>query len=690
MLYDANGRPFTADPPSPHKVEDPLDGYTPERRTNPEYLDELRALVASYESGRMDADLMAGVNMDGFANELTGLGTVQFDKTLGGRPGGPAYAVYLLNWWEAEARYRGSDLGRNIVEKIPDEMTRRGWDIEVQPAEDDISIAGDAGAHVDACQREPRRAAAGWRKVARSGRLDGRQRTIARERARRWDAVAAGEIPAAAAPPPPPGPLPKVNDEGTDLVEAMEKWADQLHVQQAVNTALRYERAYGGGCIFIGVDDGDRPLTEPLDPDKVRAITHLTVLRGGVDGEAVMWRPYNDPRRPKYGDPEIYQIRNTSVQLARPPAPGEGPVSQTMPLGPGGSTIFWVHETRLLVFNGEPTSRDAQQQMRGWGDSVFTRVNQSLSQYEQSWQAVTVLMQEASIATLAIPGFAKALAEKGPAARASYLQYAQMQALLQSVAKMRYIDKDQEFKRESPSLTGLAEILREMATKLAAGSDEPVSVMFGNLSGGLGAKEDPSMRSFYDRIEGKQETKLRPVLEYLYRLMWRAKNSPTKGHEPERWGLYFRPLWQLTELEQADLRQKTSAADASDITAQIVTPEEVAATRYGGPEYNPGPIVLDLDARTGAHLRAEETAARNAANVQQQPNAPGTPGFPAKEAPPGWGAASEHVPPLTAMPSDPITAAPTSTPSEVRQTGAGGKPLPPKEQIGSGGTPERG
>ena len=55
MLYDASGRPFTADPPSPHKVEDPLDGYTPERRTNPEYLDELRATLVAAAPAQEDA-----------------------------------------------------------------------------------------------------------------------------------------------------------------------------------------------------------------------------------------------------------------------------------------------------------------------------------------------------------------------------------------------------------------------------------------------------------------------------------------------------------------------------------------------------------------------------------------------------------------------------------------------------------
>ena len=671
MLYDQHGQPLAAD----RVLRDPVDGYEVRREIIPEFRDELTAHVDAAQSGRMDGALLSGANLDGFVNELSGLGTTWADKTRGGLAGGPRFALYRLNSVEAEARYRGSDLGRGIVEKIPDEMTRRGWDIEVQPSEEEAAQASDPRAHADAARANPLPAAAGWRKWSRSGRLDGRQRRIAKDRARRWDDVARGVLPAAAAPPPPPGPLPEVNDAGLDLGEAMEKWAGAIGVAAAVNQALRWERAFGGAAIFIGVDDGDTPLTEPLDFGKVNAVTHLTVFRGGWDGEVVMWRPYNDPRKPKFGLPEIYQVRNMSVQLARPPAPGEGPVSQALPSGPAGSTIFYVHESRFLIFDGEPTSREARQEMRGWGDSIFTRVNDPLLQYEQTWSAVAVLMQEFSVATLSIEGFSKALAEKGAAARESFIQLARLHAITQSVARMRYIDSKETFTRVTASVSGVAELLREWNLRIAATSDTPASILFGRISGGLGANEDPSMRGFYDRIAGKQENRLRPPLEYLYRLAWRAKNSPTKGREPDRWALLFRPLWQLTETEQAELYSKYAAADKAYIDMGALTPEEVAAHRFGGPEFNTSSVVIDLAARESMAAMSQTApaappgggddddaaAAANAASANPlrvpvtSQAAGGASGAPARPA----------IPPMTAMPSDPITGDPQSVASNV-------------------------
>lgn len=671
MLFDSHGYPVTAPDPV---ARDPITGYAPAEAPllTEEFRRDAADLVDAIRSGRLDsADaLLSGAHLDAFVNALTGLGTVEYDKTLGGYGGGPGVRVNIRSFYENEARYRGLDIGRGLVERIPDETTRRGWDLEVQPEDDEIEVAADPIAHADAARAQPRRAAAGWRLAARSGRLDARQRFVARERGRRWDDVASGLLPVEAAPPPPPGPLPKINDDGVVLVEAMEKWAKELGIRDAVNQALRYERAYGGGAIFIGVDDGGMKLTDPLDVKRINAITHLTVMRGGFDGEVVMYRPYNDWKKANYGKPEIYTVRNMSVQVGRPPAPGEGAIVQTMPSGPGGSTIGWVHESRFLIFDGEPTSREAKQQLLGWGDSVFTRANDALSQYEQIWNAVAIIMQEFSIATLAIEGFAKALTEKGVAARDQFLQVARLQAITQSVARMRYIDSKEKFDRTTASVAGVGEILSAAATRVAATVETPVSVLFGKLAGGLGAAEDPTLRSFYDRIAGEQENRVLPPLDRFYRLGWLSKNGPTKGVEPKRWGIYFRSLWQLTELEEAELRSKTALADVAEVNAGIVTPEEVAATRYGGTEYNTGPIVLDTEGRSAQASQQRESAARAAERAQAVPAVESAPGSaPASPALPATGAAAvAPIPPMTAMPSNPITGDPSAVPSVVGPT----------------------
>lgn len=662
MLVDSRGNPIAS---SPAPVVDAFDGYNP-----------VNARADAASDPNVNGALLGGpeldrfaARLDGYVNGVTGLGDPNVDKAMGGLPGGPSFVLYRMNGRECEARYRGDDIGRNAVDKYPDEMTRRGWDVEVQPTEEEEQIAADPAAKMDAARRDPRRAAAGWRQQARSGRLDSAQRRACSERARRWDAVAMGAVPPEAAPPPPPGVLPKINDEGQTIAEATAKIDRKLGLVAAVNQAMKYERAFGGGCVFMGVDDGNRPLTEPLDPSRVRRITHLTPMRGGFDGPVIMWRPYRFAICRDYGRPEIFQVRNLTVPIAATPAPGENLPSSAyaMPDSPSGPTLFYVHESRFLIFDGEPATIEAQQENRGWGDSVFTRAGQALARFGQGWQAVGNLMQTASVDVVGIPGFMKALAEKGVAAREQFLVVAQIQSLIRSVCRTFYTDKDSTYDRKAVTFSGLPELLKMSAELVAAAFDMPVTVLFGNLKGGLGASEDPSMRSFYDRVQGKQENRLGPQLERYYRILFASREGPTKGREPERWGVYFRPLWQLTELEEADLYGKYTTADVALINANVLSPEEVAASRFGGTEYSTAGVTLDMDARRPRVMEPTPPAQPTAQNVD--PAAPAPQGAPLKGT-----SIANPIPPLRMMPTDPWTGEPASTPSGVGEADRTGKP----------------
>src|ERR1700690_3126301 len=68
---------------------------------------------------RADADAF-----DAFVNCLTGIGDWTKDKTFGGSATGPRLQVSVLPGNECEDRWRGSDIGSNFVESVPDEMTR--------------------------------------------------------------------------------------------------------------------------------------------------------------------------------------------------------------------------------------------------------------------------------------------------------------------------------------------------------------------------------------------------------------------------------------------------------------------------------------------------------------------------------------------------------------------------------------
>jgi len=490
---------------------------------------------------------------DDYVNPVTGIGDYTRDKVLGGRYAGAMdFIVREFTQRDAEARWRGSDLGSRLIEAIPDEMTREGWELAVQPSEDEGEDGGDEDTKPGKKKPAPKEDAFGPP-----------------------DPTAMPEMPKN------PKPIEPADDEPQRICEEVEEKMEELGAVEAVTRALQYERAYGGAVVLMGIDDGAVNLAQPLDEENIKAINWLNVFGGGRDGECIAWSYYNDPKAEKFGQPEIYQIRNL-VPVSQPSAPG-APMRATTTK----EATFYVHESRLLVFPGTAVSTRSRIENRGWGDSIFTRVDEVLSQYSQTWGGVANLMSQLHIDVLKMSGMQIGMAGGDKAAKGNPLtNRARLINQTKSIARMLVIDAEEEFERATATLAGVNDTLREFAVRLAAAADMPVTLLMGTSPGGLNATGDSDIRFFYDRISARQKRHLLPILRRLYRLVMLSKEGPTEGEEPDMWNIKFNPLLQLSELEQATLRKTVSDADVAYINAGVVSAEEVAASRFGGSEWS--------------------------------------------------------------------------------------------------------
>jgi phage-related protein (TIGR01555 family) len=520
----------------------------------------------------------ARARIDSFVNTLTGIGSLTRDKLVAGA----TTEVRPLSSYDCEQRWRGDPLGGALVEKHPRAMMREGWEINIQPTDDE-----DA----DRNRRLPPGAAA-LAKMAQDAQSRGEVNRARQLRAFVRDAA----------------PVPRDSD-GVRISEALMEQQRRLGLNAALYQALCFERCYGGAVVYVAAQDGRQPW-EPLDETAIETITHLTAFAGGIDGEAVGYSWY--PRLladAKYGVPRLYQLRNIGTPVVDLPAPGEvikwptGAASVT-----AGDLLHYVHESRLLVFGGPLTSRRARTANYGWGDSVFIRVDEVLSQYGQSWGAVAHLLTDWAQGVLKIPGLMQMIAEK----QESLIQdRAVTLDMSRSIARVMLLDGGQggvggeEFKREVTPLSGLDGVLVQLAVRVAASADMPVTILMGQSPAGLNATGDSDHRTFNDTCAGMQERGLTPAVERLTRLQLLAKDGPTQGREPERWTIEMRPLWQMTEAEKATIRKTIADRDAIEIDRGIVTPEEVAISRHGGSKWSMD-TVIDLNERRAMREVPEE------------------------------------------------------------------------------------
>lgn len=441
--------------------------------------------------------------------------------------------------------------------------------------------------------------------------------------------------------------------------EALEQKARDLAVIENIRTGLYYARAYGGAGLLLGVDDGEKDLSKPLREDRIRSFTHLTPFTPR-ELQPVEW--YSDPLKPRYGDIAVYRL----VPINAPP----GTVTVQIPL---------VHETRIVRIAGVRTSRRAmlRNTMPGWDDSIGVRTLQVINDFQHAWQGASVILQDFAPPVLKLKGLAELLAQQsgtqGVENRAKAIEAAR------SIARVTLLDSEEEYTRETVNVTGYADLLEKLMLRLAAAAGMPVSLLMGQSPAGLNATGDSDIRWFYDSIAAMQERVLRPVCTRILKLMLLSKDGPTHGQLPENWSVYFSPLWQMTEAEQATIRNTQANTDKIYLEAQVVTPTEVGMSRFGGDQYS-WDTSIDVELREQLQEDEELQLAELGAHPEGGPNAgPGAP--PPVGADPEAGPTSPDMEPHF---SQSTTGNPGDVP-EASQPGTkttGGAPNEPEDKSG--------
>lgn len=484
--------------------------------------------------------------IDNFFNTFTGLGTRQ-DKRVGGIP-----TTVNLTRDDFDQLYRGSDMGAVLVEALVDEMFREGWHIKIK--------------------NDPEQSA-------------------------------------------------EVN-----------RYLDEQNCNHYFKTMYYWARQYGGAGTLPLVDDGAKDLAEPLDFTKIKSILGYTVLSRW---ELYPQYYYGDPLAPNYGFPSIMYLQQlfglpqeianvgdksnfgsadaVSVPQSNSTFMQETPMPFPAVYTPGNipnpSALKRVHESRLLFADGVPVTRNQRIKNNGWGDSVFTRVFEVLRDYEMSWAGVTHLLADFAQGVWKLDGLNELMVSGDTEAMQQRMMGA---AMLKSVVHDIVVDAGgegknaEEYTRHSTQLTGLPEIMEQLAIKLAAAARMPVSLLKGQAPAGLNATGDSDIRYYYDRIKSKQNEELLPTLKRFMKMVFAAKDGPTNGVEPESWQIVFNNLWQLDGTEEAARRLQIAQADIAYITAGVVTPKEVSDSRFGDGTFNGDTVHLDEEAREAEELTVEE------------------------------------------------------------------------------------
>lgn len=374
-------------------------------------------------------------------------------------------------------------------------------------------------------------------------------------------------------------------DDTHEAGEKLRALIDELGVVPALIEARSWARAYGGSALLMGMDDGQSDLSKPVRWQTLKGVRYLVTLRPR-ECWPVRWN--SNPLSGGYGKPVVYQVRRET--------------QGNIPTGVG----FQVHASRLVRFDGVVVSRRHTAENRGWGRSLLERWVNTLRDYDASYDTVPVLLQDFAQLVIMMEGLAEAI---GAGEDDIVTKRIEEVNLGRSIIGGIVVDSKDKVERQQTPVTGLPDMLAAMANRLAADVDMPPAILFGQSPSGLNATGDPNTRWYYDQLAGDRPLTLTPKINQIVKALFLSSDGPTGGIEPARWSVQYGEMWLPTPAEVAEVRLKTAQADDVYLRNQVLMPEEVATSRFGGDTWS-----------AETHLDEETRATMAAADPMDDPN----------------------------------------------------------------------
>jgi phage-related protein (TIGR01555 family) len=319
------------------------------------------------------------------------------------------------------------------------------------------------------------------------------------------------------------------DDGGLVLFEELQR----LNAEEVFNTALKWQRLFGGSIIIVGAMDGQSP-DKPLRPERVKAIEYLKVVdRTEIPLQECIFD--KNPASPTFGQIMVYKI-NYFVG------------TQILPM--------YVHATRVIPFHNDPVPSRLKSQVeyttRYWGMSSLQRIYEELRDLGGITQSTVNIMMEFIIGKFKIKHLAEMLAS---GQEHKVIKRIEIMNRSKSTINSVLLGEDEEYTRDYATLAGLPEVIDRFMLKLSGSTGIPVTRLFGRSPAGLNATGENDLRNYYDLVEAAQRNRLLAPMRRLVELI--ASYKKVANIPP----VSFNPLYQLSEEERANV-DKTDAETA--------------------------------------------------------------------------------------------------------------------------------
>lgn len=382
--------------------------------------------------------------------------------------------------------------------------------------------------------------------------------------------------------------------EALDIPEQMAKGImtriEQLNFMSVLKRSLMLERLLGGCLTFLGLDSANDDVSKVYHPHegaKLRFANAIPISRIS----RISWD--TNPMSEGYMRPDMFLVNGNEL-----------------------------HTSRALVWDGEPlfdpydfALTNFRSNLAGFGPSKLAPIWDDIIKAVGTRQAAYQLIQTNNAILVAINDL-QDISSTAPG-QANLAKLKDMANQL-SLYKAAMIDGDKTTVTQSAASFGsVPELIITFIQILSAASDIPATRFLGQAPGGLNATGESDLENYYNVIDAYQQQRIAPALHRVYDILgWNMYGQLWKK-ERGKLNFKFPPLWNASELEEA----QTHAAEIDNVMklheAGLVTSEKVIE------ELNSkGALSVTLDKDDLANLEAmkeeQVDAAEEIAKLKEQ------------------------------------------------------------------------
>lgn len=322
-----------------------------------------------------------------------------------------------------------------------------------------------------------------------------------------------------------------VNDK--DLETFINDSLDTLDFEEKASEAIRWSRLYGGALMVMIIDDGGE-LTDPVDWDNIHGIDELLVFERPLvtpDYNSIYNIKPNDRKWSKFGMPEFYDV------------------------SPVYGQAFRVHESRCLLFkNGKLPQSSTKTEYRFFGIPEYIRIHEDVQKTVTSHGNGVKLLDRAVQAIYKMKDLAALL--ETDAGEDTVLRRLRIIDMAKGIINSIAIDADgEDYDYKTVTFSGVKDIIDSTCNMLSAVTNIPQTKLFGRSPAGENSTGESDMENYYTFVEKIQNLNLKKNLGILIDIILAVGKYKGEFEEIPDYSLEFKPLWSLSEAEQANVNQ---------------------------------------------------------------------------------------------------------------------------------------